>query len=261
MANKTINHNQLTPGAIFFVRGRIVYSRLARQTTDEEREKQNKNRTHPIDKNYTTVTLCDAEVIPQDAQHPTPEEIYAYESLYDSKKEEYTGKCYSAINKSRNLPTIRVKNDAGAYEVTTIERELANGLNVTICMRVFQGSNNNKGVSLDTVLVNEPIKFYTTDTAVIDAAAKLGLVLAPAPASNSSDDDGDSGTEITTASTTSSDSGQAPPPATDPFSNAAPAETNNNPFVNNNPFASAANASGDGNNDGSNPFGAGNRKY
>jgi hypothetical protein len=180
MAKKTISNNQLTPDAVYFVRGKVGYSRITRHTTDEERETANKRRTHPIDKNYTSVTLYDAQVLAKDPQNPTIEERYAVECLYHSSSPNYPGNNFQAMNKSRNLPQVGViQAGTNHYDGINIKSELASGLDVTLVMRVFKGQGNN-GVSLDKVLVNEPIRYYGGNSNVDKALEDLGITFSPA---------------------------------------------------------------------------------
>ena len=66
---------------------------------DKEREAANQRRKHPIDKNYTTITLYNASVVARDPANPTVEERYAAECLYRSSSEDYPGNNFSAIKR------------------------------------------------------------------------------------------------------------------------------------------------------------------
>lgn len=178
---KTINCNQLNPGAIYLVRGKVSFSRITRHTTDKERDEANKRRMHPIDKNYTTITLYDAVVLARDPQNPSIEERYASECLYKSSSQNYPNNNFSAINKSPNLPQIAVLEGNNQYKQIIPENELAQGLDVTLVMRVYKTKMNN-GVSLDKVFVNEPIKYYTGNQKSVDnALAGYGIVFQALP--------------------------------------------------------------------------------
>lgn len=170
--NRSIRNNQLAPNATYLVRGKVGFSRVTRHTTDQEREKENARRTHPINNNYTNITLHDAQVLAVDPTNPTLEERYAAESLYQSNS--YTGQCFSAMNQSRNLPGIGVLDGPNHYVQVAPEGELAQGLDVTLVMRVFKGKGNN-GVSLDKILVNEPIRYYEGGNSVDKALSNFGI--------------------------------------------------------------------------------------
>lgn len=254
---KTINVNSLNPDATYLVRGKVGFSRITRPTTDAERAEANKRRSHPIDKNYTHISLYDARVIAHDPQNPTIEERYAAECLYKSSSTNYPGNNFSAMNKSRNLPRVGVIDpDAGANHFKEIvpEHELAVGLDVTLVMRVFKGSGNN-GVSLDRVLVNEPIRYYISNSPVDKALADAGIVFtAMAPsAAPVSDTPADTDTPAfapvpAAAAAPAGDAQPVAPAATDnPFSSYASAA----------PAAPAATPAATGNM----TFGPGNRQY
>ena len=177
---KTINSNQLTPDATYLVRGKVGFSRISRHTTDEEREKQNQKRTHPVDKNYTTITVYDAQVICRDTANPTLEERYGAESCYKSSSKDYPNLNFTGMNKSRNLPRVGVleplPGNSNNYKEVVLSGELAKGLDVTLVMRVFKGQGSNNGVSLDRVLVNEPIRYYEASNEAIDKSlASFGI--------------------------------------------------------------------------------------
>lgn len=167
MSNRTISTNQLTPGRIFRVRGKVGFSRLTSRIEGEELQQDIQRRRSkgwlPIEKPYTTITINQAEVIVTDRNNIQPEEQYAIESLYTSSSQRgQGGYSYTANNKgTRSLPYVAVAR-AGAQSVVDQiqpEGELANGLDVTLVMRVFKGKPN-IGVSLDGVIVNEPIRYF-----------------------------------------------------------------------------------------------------
>ena len=167
MSNRTISTNQLTPGRIFLVRGKVGFSRLTSRIEGEELQQDIQRRRSkgwlPIEKPYTTITINQAEVIVKDRNNIQPEEQYAIESLYTSSSQRgQGGYSYTANNKgARSLPYIAVTRAGAQGVVDQIqpEGELANGLDVTLVMRVFKGKPN-IGVSLDGVIVNEPIRYF-----------------------------------------------------------------------------------------------------
>ena len=162
MATRTVNTNQLTPQKTMMIRGKLTYSRLTRQVDGEELQKDMQRRAsrrmNPIDKPYTTATICNAQVLYMDPNNKTPEEIYAEESLYQSQTQGSTGWCFSGVNKGKTLPYIAIKDGNTARQIAP-EGELAAGLDVTLVLRVFHTQMNN-GVTLDGVIVNEPIRYY-----------------------------------------------------------------------------------------------------
>lgn len=184
---KSIRTNQLTPGSTYLVGGNIAFARLARQTTDDERARDNERRkmANPkaiaIERNYTTATIYNAQVYYNDANNPTLEERYALESMYMSKsKKNYSGSCFTGLNKGDYLPRIYLKNQAtGQFDEITLDKELANDLHVTLVMKVFAGQNGNNGVSLESVLVDDAggIRYYEPNGDMNNALAARGIVL------------------------------------------------------------------------------------
>ena len=176
---KTIKSSELNPNATYLVRGKVGYSRVTRQTTDQERAEENKRRMHPVDKNYTNITIYNATVLAKDPSNPTIEEKYASESLYQSSSPKYPGNNFSAMNKTRNLPIVGVltptPESPNNYVEIRPEGELASGLDVTLVMRVYKGQGSNNGVSLDRILVNEPIKYYGGNTEVDKTLSNFGI--------------------------------------------------------------------------------------
>ncbi len=169
-----ITTNDLKPDTYFYVRGKIAYSRLGRQTTDEERAKYNEGKRFPIARNYTHITIHDATIIARDPANPTLEEQYGVQSLYRSSNPDTSGLCFFAKNTSNKLPEIRVRNkETGEYDAFDLKgRELANGLDVTVVMKIFSTNAGNAGVAIDSVIVNEDIKYFSNRTAASNAVMR-----------------------------------------------------------------------------------------
>ena len=186
MAKRTINTNQLTPGSTMLIRGKLTFSRVARQVEGEElaRDQQRKaaRGMQPIDRPYTTASICNASVIVKDPARMTPEEIYANESLYQSTSPNVDGNCYTGYNKGRNLPWIGQLNGNQVQQIAP-EGELASGLDVTLVIRVFDAKPN-RGVTLDGIIVNEPVRWFTGGVGTGLAAHGLTFnpMAAPVPA-------------------------------------------------------------------------------
>jgi hypothetical protein len=171
---KTINVNQLTPDSTYFITGQSAFSRVSRLTTKKERDKDNERRRFKIDKDYTTITIYNAQINLKVPGQPSMEENYASECFYKSKSEKYPGWNFTALNKSENLPKVYVKDEkTGEYVRVKLDGEFANGLNVTLIMRVFKGKNGqNNGVSLDTILVNEPLRHFENNVVTKEMEAR-----------------------------------------------------------------------------------------
>ena len=233
MPNYSVQLNQLAPNTTFLVRGVLAYSRLAHQIDGEELQKDQTRRQQkgwiPIDKPYTTATINNAQVLyaSGNPQQKTPAEIYAEEHFFQSRSAQAQGWSFTGNNKGKVLPWIAEMKGKQAVQVVP-EGELANGLDVTLVMRVFRGKGNN-GLSLDGVIVNEPIRYYTGGATA--GLADLGITFVPAAATSA-------------PAAPASAPVAAPAPAAMPAAPAAPAQTfppagsaYNYPVDDGNPFA------------------------
>ena len=162
MANRTISTMQLTPGDVIGIRGKLSFGRLASKIEGQElindQIKRRQRGWIPIEKPYTTCTIHNAVVLMKDINNPTLLERYIQESLYTSQASKDGGYSFTATSKGAFLPYIAV-NEGTAIRQIQPEGELASGLDVTVIMKVFKGKPNN-GVSLEGVIVNEPIRYY-----------------------------------------------------------------------------------------------------
>lgn len=166
--NRTVSANQLADNTTFLIRGRVLYSRIRSQVAGEELARQNQRAMQqgrqPRNRPYTTLSICQAEVVRANPNAPmmNPEEIFATESLYTSTTQPNNGLCYSADNTGNYLPRLCVQEGSMVTELSAdeIHGELDNGLLVTMVMRVYNSGKPNKGITLDTIIVNEPIRFY-----------------------------------------------------------------------------------------------------
>lgn len=183
---KTIQNAQLTEGTQILIRGNVVYSRITSHIEGEElekdkiRRKNNQPPQRPIDKPYTTITITNARIEPMTQGQFTVEEQYLHERIYDSKKNPDMKNNYTSISKSPFLPNIAIVRNGDPNNADQIvpQGELDRGLDVTLVLRVF-ASNGNKGLSLDAVLVNEPIRYYTASRGYIGEIAKRGIIINP----------------------------------------------------------------------------------
>ena len=166
--NRTVSANQLAYNTTFLIRGRVLYSRIRSQVAGEELARQNQRAMQqgrqPRNRPYTTLSICQAEVVRANPNAPmmNPEEIFATESLYTSTTQPNNGLCYSADNTGNYLPRLCVQEGNMVTELSAdeIHGELDNGLLVTMVMRIYNSGKPNKGITLDTIIVNEPIRFY-----------------------------------------------------------------------------------------------------
>lgn len=180
---ETIKTNQLTPNRKFFVRGKVVYSRIASKIDGKELIEANIKATQrgqkPNAKPYTRIQISQAEVVPTDPNGYTIEEQYAQSKFFVSRTHQERGQQFSKDN-AGHLPKIYVKDlQTGEYNQIENKGELAHGLDVTLMLRPYTTSTNT-GVSLDAILVNEPIRYYGSDASA--ELEKLGIVLNSNPA-------------------------------------------------------------------------------
>ena len=186
MANTyQVNATQLTPGATVVVRGKTTFSRLSRLVEGEELMKANASRVQKgmsaINRPYTTISLAHASVQPADPANPTLEELFVAERHYLSKVNPEQGNSYGIDNKSNTLPIVGVRNAQGQVEQVVLERDLAADLDVSIVLRVYKPKEHpNCGLSLEYVIVEEPIRYYNSG---IDqnALAARGIIFAAPP--------------------------------------------------------------------------------
>ena len=175
-----ISNTQLIPNKSVIVRGKITFSHVTRKIEGEELIRRNQGTNYPENRPYTEIAIGNATVIPEsgDANNLSINEQYIVQKCYMSKSHPERGWCFSAKNKGNNLPNIcqgegedTISGKAVARQITP-SGELANDLDVTLVLRVFQGKPN-PGISLDTVIVNEPIRYY--DGASQMAMASRGI--------------------------------------------------------------------------------------
>ena len=164
MSNRTVQNSQLKPNTAFYVSGELGFARITSQVAGEELRKSDERRSArgwiPVGKPYTTATVNKAKVLMKNPQAPTPEETYAQESLYTSQNNNGSYS-YTCNNKGKFLPWVGQRNADGSVDQIVPEGELASGLKVTLCMRIFAVRGRmNKGVTLDGIIVEEPIRYY-----------------------------------------------------------------------------------------------------
>lgn len=169
----TININSVPANSEIYLNGVIDFSHISTRLDGDELKDDNTrriaNRLRAIDKPHSRISITHAYVAYADPNNPTLGEQYVAERLYDSQKHPEKGKCYTALNKSRNLPEVYRRDDANATQLDPVTltpgSEPASGLNVTLLLRTF-ATNQNNGISLDAVIINEKnIRFAGSVTA------------------------------------------------------------------------------------------------
>lgn len=191
----TININSIEPGTTVYIDGIVDYSRIASRIEGAELEADNakkiSRRMQPVDKPHTRLTVRSATVAYEkgiDAAgnpiEPTLAEQFIAEKLYQSTLHPNKGLCYTGMNKTKNLPEIYCRENSASKMLEPVEvgNEIAVGTKVTLAMRFF-ATNQNNGVSLDAVIVNQkPVPFSNNGSIMASALAARGFQVVPASA-------------------------------------------------------------------------------
>lgn len=177
------NINSVDTNEKVYVSGIVDFSRITAPLTAEELAADNARKSargmRTVDKPYTHMTISHAVVAYTNPNAPTAAEQYITEKLYNTKHAE-KGLCFTALNKSRNLPAVYSRENAQSKELepVSLEGELRPGTPVTVMIRFFS-TNQNKGMSLDTVIVNErPVRYFGS-TSSASALAEHGFTIVP----------------------------------------------------------------------------------
>ncbi len=152
----TINKDYLTAGGQFLVRGNVGFCRIARQTTDREREEVNARRERKQTGNFPTLSIYNAQVLARDPQNPSFEEQCGAKSMYLSSCADFPGNNFCAFNTTAVLPGVSMCSKDGRYHDVVLTSELPQGLDVTIVMRVSE-KEGKTDMNIERVLINEPI--------------------------------------------------------------------------------------------------------
>lgn len=163
-----INVNSIETNAKVYVDGIVDFSRITsliegdELTADNARKMQ--NGLKPTDKPHTRMTISHAAVSYANPSAPTLAEQYIADRLYSSPKHPEKGLCYTAMNKTKNLPEIYARDGITSKRLERVNAsaEVASDVSVTLVLRFF-ATTLNKGVSLDAIIINEkPIRWATS---------------------------------------------------------------------------------------------------
>lgn len=182
MADSTITNKSIVPGELVVIKGKLNFSRLAKQIAGDDLIKDNQRRVQrgmsPIDRPYTSATIDQAVIIPKTNGQLTATETYLQNRFYTSRsRSAQGGMSYTAMNKSSYLPHVGLFNkQTEEVDEIALERDLDTGLDVVLVMRGFAGKQGNNGVSLDWVIIPE-LRYYA-QTGGIESI--LGLIGASA---------------------------------------------------------------------------------
>lgn len=186
MANYSVPASELTEGTSVHIRGKLAFARLTRLIEGDELAKSDQRKAQngmsPVGKPHTTATITEAEVVYADPANPTVEEKFVAERRYVSKKNPDTAANYSIDSKGTNLPIIAIPSDNGNYDQDFTGQELAQGLDVTLVLRVYKPKNySNRGLALDQVIVNEAPRYYNGGGVSTSELATRGIVFNAPP--------------------------------------------------------------------------------
>lgn len=183
MTTYSVSATQLTEGNSIFIRGKLAFARLTRVIEGRELEASDQrkvqNGMNPVGKPHTTATITEAKVQFADPANPTLEERFVAERCYTSRKNPDSGANYSIDSRGTSLPSIAIPSDTGdgTYDPDTSGQELAQGLDVTLVLRVYKPKNfSNRGLALDQVIVHEKPRYYNLGVDKDELRAR-GIVL------------------------------------------------------------------------------------
>lgn len=187
---RTISDNQLTENKFVLVRGRVKFCRLIKRIEGEELEKDKVRKTQigmsPVTVPYTTIEITNPRIVPlsPDGQLSI-EEQYVQERFWKSNNDPANGPLHYSINNKSPFPNQFYQAKPGQPTVGDQiypTAELANDLDVILVLRVFQPKNYpRKGLTLHSVILQEPIRYYVGANNAALAAAGVILNSAPKP--------------------------------------------------------------------------------
>lgn len=185
--------NSIAPGQIAWVRGKIQFCRLTRYLAGDELKRdiqnqmQNRRTRFPTTDPYLAITIDHAGVVYANPQAATDFEQYiAAKALYLPNRTVVNGQptqgyfCEAQIVDPKMLrkPTYLDASDGKTAKEFVPEGELAKGLDVTLVFHTFKSKNSgNMGFACDTIIVNEPPRYYESNVA--SAIASRGLTYQP----------------------------------------------------------------------------------
>lgn len=175
----------LRPNQRILVDGTVNYCRLTRKIEGVALDEYNKKSRsqYPEQKPFYTITI-DNPVIVKNPGPKTPEEEYVEQKFYDSKVE--PKKCFRINSKAPNPPKFyqSVIDENGQMTNRIQEKphigELAQGLKVRLVLRVYQYGNSpaQKSLNLDSVITQEPIRYYQRgENSAIASLKEMGLIV------------------------------------------------------------------------------------
>lgn len=191
MSKPTVSFDELAKFApvILLIRGKVSYSHISKKYEGEELKKVNARRASknmkPSNAPFYDITIKDAYLINPEGYDPLLRK--GIEERFYTQMDNDTGInsiMWKSSSTAPNLPMVAYSAEAGADieghgiadKDVPLKAELANGLDVTLGVKLFVNQNG-AGLGLDFVLCNEPIRYYSNDgLASILAAAGITYV-------------------------------------------------------------------------------------
>lgn len=183
---------ELEPNKIILVKGYVTFSKVmskfeGEELTRREAEAQRRNPKYiPKNAPYGTITIKDAEIIPEVKGQLSINERYIDQQFYQSGTD--LSFKYSKDIPS-NLPFIAEKkaDGSGYLEIEKPSGELATGLEIILVLRTFKPKRYNKiGVAVYGILVEEEMKYFEGNS-IKAALAKRGIIIDDSQAREYSD--------------------------------------------------------------------------
>ncbi len=191
MSKPTIKFDELTRFApeTLLIRGKVQYSHISRKYEGDELKKVNERRAtkkmKPSNTPFCDITVRDAFLINPEGYDPVLRK--GIEERFYKQTDESGANIimWRSSSTAPNLPMVAYSADAGtdleghgiADKDVPLKAELANGLDVTLGVKLFTNQNGT-GLGLDFVLVNEPIRYYSND-GLASVLAAAGITYIP----------------------------------------------------------------------------------
>ena len=162
-----ISTNDITPGAIAYVRGKVAYSRIATMYTQEEVEERAvrdraRGLTNPPTKPFSEITLKDVKIEIIGEQNAVFNDYLQNQKFYVTKNEPNTPH-YSIRNKGNRVPNVFQKTGENTLQKMTLEDELARDMDVTLMLNCYSSKKGfNNGIGLQCVILNEPVRYFSS---------------------------------------------------------------------------------------------------
>ena len=185
----TISYNSVESGSVVYINGIVDFSHIAKRIEGEELIATNARRVanglRPIEKPHTSLSVHDAVIAYANPAQPTLAEQCLAERLYIAKDKKKSNLSYTGMNKSKFLPELYCRDSITSTELEAVvpEGELVPGTSVTLVIRFFKTQQNN-GVSLDAVIVNEKPVRYSTGKSLTATLQSRGFTVMPATEGN-----------------------------------------------------------------------------